>query len=288
MLIRTSRRRISASFIAFMSSPAAPAPLDHTAAADAVPDHALFDQALDIWLRQGCQGIGQVAIRRLGDDRFQLCHESDRARLDDGSLNAGDLRQHDRAEAARQIALHDDNGDYRPLKTAPNLRRGWLLDVTGVRELRLALDFLYPAAVALWRRHLQDKLRPVSLRQALQRQTGMYRFAGNISHEGAVTMVRDHCRHGSCLRKVRWDIEPGQGNPALDAGDTDPMLPPWGLESGRIPLLCIEVCCHVVAAARKVARAEFNTSQGKPELAGDGHHHDHHHGHGHAHGHSHD
>jgi len=240
-----------------------------------------LDQALDAWLRQGCQGIGQIAIRHLDGDRFQLCHEDDRARLDAGSAGSDSLQRHDRAEAARQLALHDDQGAYRPLKTAPNLRHGWLLEVAGVRQLRLALDFFYPAAVGLWQRRLEDKLRPVSLRQALQRQTGRYRFSGGISHEGAVAMVRDHCRHGSCLRKVTWDIEPEQGNPALAAEDTDPLLPPWGLESGRIPLLCIEVCCHLVAAARKIARAEFNASQGKPAVEGGDDHH--HHGHGHSH-----
>lgn len=265
-----------------MSMPATAAPATPSSPPTSGTRASELDAALDQWLLQGCQGIGQISIRRLGADRFQLCHQDDLARLDQEGVQPGGLQRHQRAEDARRLALHDDDGRYRPLKTAPNLRHGWLLEVDGVRELRLALDFFYPAAVALWLRHQQDRLQPVSLREALQRQTGMYRFSGNISHEGAVAMVRDYCRHGSCLRKVTWAIEPDQGNPALEAEDTDPLLPPWGLESGRIPLLCIEVCSHLIGASRKIARAEFNAAQGKPAPGDDDHHH------GHGHGHSHD
>ena len=45
---------------------------------------------------------------------------------------------------------------YRPLKTAPNLRHGWRLEVANLAELRLALDLFYPgrlAALAAWEAH---------------------------------------------------------------------------------------------------------------------------------------
>ena len=236
----------------------------HAEALAAAPDRGnedALDEALLKWLDQGCHGIGQIHISR-SDDCFRLCHEDDVE-----EMNRAELEAHHGPDAARHLALHDDQGAYRPLKTAPTLKHGWELQVANARELRLALDAFYPAAVGMWLRESQNRLHTVPLRTTLKRQTGMYKFSGNISHEGAIEMVRSNCRHDKCLRKVRWDIEPGEGNPALDAEDTDPATPPWGRESGRIPLLCMEICCHVVDAARKIARDEFNRSQKSGESA---------------------
>ena len=47
-----------------------------------------------------------------------------------------------------QIARYDDAGNYRPLKTAPNLRHGWRLELVDVSALRLALDLFYPGRLA--------------------------------------------------------------------------------------------------------------------------------------------
>ena len=47
-------------------------------------------------------------------------------------------------EDAIEIAKHDDAGNYRPLKTAPNLRHGWRLELETLEDLRRALDYFYP------------------------------------------------------------------------------------------------------------------------------------------------
>ena len=53
-------------------------------------------------------------------------------------------------EDARQIAKYDSSGAYRPLKGAPNLPRGWLIELTNIDDLKRALDFFYPGAIATW------------------------------------------------------------------------------------------------------------------------------------------
>jgi sirohydrochlorin cobaltochelatase len=60
--------------------------------------------------------FGQVLVRKTGDD-LVLCHRDDQAR--------GDLAISGNADDAIEIAKYDDDGNYRPLKTAPNLRHGW-------------------------------------------------------------------------------------------------------------------------------------------------------------------
>ena len=52
---------------------------------------------------------------------------------DDESLDQ--LQTYQDAENAIEIAKYDDAGNYRPLKTAPNLRHGWRLELATVEEL---------------------------------------------------------------------------------------------------------------------------------------------------------
>src|SRR5258707_15507321 len=98
-----------------------------------------LENALASALAEGRCQIGQVAIVARDDGGFELRHRRDGGR--------NDLECFERAEDARAIATNDDAGNYRPLKSAPNLRRGWLLSVSDVASLRRALDYLYPAAI---------------------------------------------------------------------------------------------------------------------------------------------
>ena len=45
---------------------------------------------------------------------------------------------------AVELAKFSDDGKYRPLKTAPNLRHGWRLELADLAALQQALDFFYP------------------------------------------------------------------------------------------------------------------------------------------------
>ncbi len=87
------------------------------------------------YLRNGPLRLGQVRI--FPDCR--LCHVDDSER--------SDLADFTDPHDAVEIARYDDAGNYRPLKTAPNLRHGWQLRLKSLEEVTLALDFLYPAAM---------------------------------------------------------------------------------------------------------------------------------------------
>ena len=181
---------------------------------------------LAAWLAEGRTRIGQIAIRETPDG-WELRHADD--------LSRDDLHPHAGASAARHLANLDDAGAYRPLKTAPNLRRGWRLALRDVEELRRALDYFYPAMTGVWLSHLRGELPPVPFRETLERQTGMYRVTQKITDGQARAKIDSFC--AGCLKCRLWDAQ----TPPEDAG--------------RIPLLCQEMCNLLVAEARKVVKA---------------------------------
>ena len=75
--------------------------------------------------------FGQILVQKLDRSAFVLSHR------DDASLDR--LQTYRDAKDAIEIAKHDDAGNYRPLKTAPNLRHGWRLEVAD-RSLDFSID----------------------------------------------------------------------------------------------------------------------------------------------------
>ena len=150
---------------------------------------------------------------------------------------------------AIEIARYDGAGKYRPLKTAPNLRHGWLLKLKNLDDASLALDFLYPAALGTVVTFARNELQPVDLRETLARQTGMYAVVKKITDEQAESVVAITCNHKTgCLRHILWSISPG--NPTS--------LSRQGSEvrhsENEIPILCAEACNLLVAAGRKIVK----------------------------------
>ena len=114
-----------------------------------------------------------MSIRRMNGGGFVLSHR------DDGGRD--DLQRFQNPEEAAEIARYDDSGNYRPLKTAPNLRHGWRLELVDLTELRRALDYFYPGRLAMFAAWKENRLTTTSLRTTLTRQSGMYRVAAKIS-----------------------------------------------------------------------------------------------------------
>lgn len=193
-------------------------------------------------LEQGRYHIGQIL---LGSD-FTLRHASDEGR--------DDLVVHTSPADARVIARYDAEGNFRPLKTAPNLKRGWLLEAGSLEGMELALEFFYPAALGMWLSHLRGKLQPTPLRETLDRQTGMYRITQLLRDDQASELVGRCCTsEGGCLRTILWDLSPGHPITSLPVSKLSlEELPP-----DRIPLLCRELCNLVVAAARPIAKGNL-------------------------------
>ena len=210
------------------------------------------EAALVPWLQSkladGSLRIGQVQVTSINGG-FDLCHAED-----DGLSG---LTVHEGWQAARELCKLDAEGQFRAWKTAPNLKRGWQLLVPDLESVRLALDIFYPAAVGLARQEEEGSLQPVQLRENLARQTGMYRFANGIRDDQANEMLLRCCdTQTKCLRRITWGItvdQPLSAGAEAKAAKTE--------RPGSLPLLCVEVCPHLVGEARKIARENHNKAQ---------------------------
>ena len=207
------------------------------------------ERALEDWLAKGLRCIGQIAIECRDDGTFVLAHRDDTGR--------GDLKLHQEADAAMQLARFDDAENYRPLKTAPNLRHGWKLVLENIDTLRTALDLFYPGRLAAVFAFEKGELRATPFRATLERQSGMYRVAAQIDDTQANELIANFCRSdGGCLRTILWRRDQIGTVPSTK-------LPPekfvsihdqTGLGAPVIPLLCQEACNLLVAEARRVVQ----------------------------------
>jgi sirohydrochlorin cobaltochelatase len=199
--------------------------------------------------------FGQILIQKAKAGGFVLSHRDDQTGQSKPSRNAED---------AIEIAKYDDAGNYRPLKTAPNLRRGWRLELDTLEELRRALDYFYPGRLAVFAAWKNGKLQAIPLRETLERQSGMYRIATKISDVQIDVLVANFCRsNGGCLRTILWKRD-GDGaiastklpkekfDPARDQAASDARQ----ATAAAIPLLCQEACNLLVAQCRKAVKGE--------------------------------
>ncbi len=208
--------------------------------------------------------FGQIFIKRSDGDGFVVLHREDES--------VDQLETFRDAEDAIEIAKYDDAGVYRPLKTAPNLRHGWLLQLATVEQLNQALDYFYPgrfAAFAAWK---SGRLKTTPLRDTLDRQSGMYRVAAKISNAQINDVVAGFCRSdGGCARTILWKRDrngaiastklPKQKfDPAFDQATAlnQPGSPPpaTAAATATVPLLCQEACNLLVGECRKVVKGE--------------------------------
>lgn len=199
--------------------------------------------------------IGQIAMLELENGDVALCHRDDAGK--------DNLQCFSSAEAATELARYDDIGAYRPLKTAPNLRRGWKLFLRGPDLLRRALDLFYPGRLAAFLAQQTNQLSTTPLRQTLDRQTGMYRAAAKISDAQLDALVGNFCRSdGGCLRTILWKRDTAGIPPssALPPEKFDLSHDQVGVNAPAVPLLCQEACNLLVAAAREVVKRERKTS----------------------------
>lgn len=204
--------------------------------------------------------IGQILATRQ-DGSWELRHRDDEQRA------ASELDYHTDAEDAVALALYDDTGIYRPLKTAPNLRHGWRMELRDEGAIRLALDLFYPGRVGAFLAFRKGGLRTTPLRETLGRQTGMYRVAGKITDEQADETVGRFCRSdGGCLRTILWprDAAGAVASTHLPPEKFNPAHDQTGAELGEpfVPLLCQEACNLLVAEARAVVKGKATGDAG--------------------------
>ena len=214
--------------------------------------------------------FGQILVRKINEGGFVLSHCGDETRKK--------LKTFQSAEDAIELSKFDDSGNYRPLKTAPNLAHGWRLELARLEELQRALDYFYPGRLAVFLAWKTGQLHTTPLRETLDRQSGMYRVAAKISDDQIDNVVGDFCRSdGGCLRTILWKrdqlgpipsaklplekFDPAYdqikalgrpGSSAFAEATADKTTP----ATATIPLLCQEPCNLLVAECRKVVKGK--------------------------------
>ena len=178
---------------------------------------------------------------------FELRHVADRE-CDPATLRL--LGEND----IRPLAQFTARGVFRPLKSAPNLQRGWRATARDVETLGAALNQLYPGAVADWFA-AQAPLPPVtSYREFAGRQTGMYRITTRLDDAAAGAVIRACCHKDFCLKRRLWTVDG---------------LPP-DAPAAKSALPCLEPCAILLESARKTARAgQDERAQPRPDPADD-------------------
>lgn len=187
--------------------------------------------AFAAWVNENPDGrrFGQVLIRPEAAGGYRLCHTEDEG--------AAGLQLYENPRTAREIAKLTGDGEYRPLKSAPNLRRGWALVVADAGDLVVAMNGLYPAAVVHWYLNREGRLDVTNYRENAARQSGIYKRVQRLTDEGVQNAAKACCEDAVCLKKTLWNVD----------DDT-----PLEMDRGEGEIPCPEPCSVFVSFARRV------------------------------------
>jgi hypothetical protein len=176
--------------------------------------------------------LAQVVIRRAGTG-FECVHVNDRAAI------SGSLKTIAVAEAL-SLPQFTAGGAFRPLKSSPNLKSGWLVIAKNESELEYVLNYIYPHAIADWFVVAEGNPPITNYREFTGRQTGMYRITTMLDDTQAAQVIRACCDKRFCLKQRLWTVE----GLAADGRDEKSLIP------------CLEPCAVLLEFARKGMRME--------------------------------
>jgi hypothetical protein len=152
----------------------------------------------------------------------------------------------------RDFLKVDEQGNFRPLRAAPNLKNGWIYGPLPFPDLVEALNFIYPAAIAHWAYQQSGQLPVVSYDVTASRQTGRYKNVGDINRKELDALSDVICRE-SCLRTRLWG-----------GGSAEPII----VKKSTISIPCPEVCNYFIDKVLDFQKAEFlSQSHGDTEFS---------------------
>jgi len=181
-----------------------------------------------------------TTIEEDGTRRYSLRHQADATMPDD------ELAGYDDPLAAQRLAKEDDDGRYRPLKTAPTLQTGWHFPGCSAPELLEVVSFFYPATVTNWYAESIGELDVTHWSETTARQTGIYDVTAELPEEAVDWAVEACCVDSQCLKRREWEYDE---KTAIDV--------PAG--EGEFP--CREPCSLLIAAARKWSLIEAEETE---------------------------
>ena len=192
------------------------------------PNPAIATFASDI----APEKVWAEVLIRASDEEFTLRHVRDR------DVPIGNLNRLT-SSTLRKVAMFTSNGQFRPLRSSPDLPRGWVLICQGQAELWRALQEIYPGSVADWFA-ARNGAAPTNYREFTNRQSGMYRITQLLTDTQAANVTRAACHPRFCLKRRLWTL------PGLEVEEA-------GAKS-EIP--CLEPCAVLLELARKATRIE--------------------------------
>ena len=192
---------------------------------------------LDALLRELGEGLvfGQVWIQSEGPT-FQLRHVCDRSQplASLRSVAAGNLRT---------LAQFTASGQFRPLRSSPDLQSGWVHQAADAPSLSHAIQLIYPGALADW--HAAKSAAPplTSFVEFASRQTGIYRSVSTLTENLVEDVTRACCERRVCLKRRLW------GAGALPEDDI----------ASKSSIPCLEPCSIHLEMSRRATRLERET-----------------------------
>ena len=182
---------------------------------------------------------GQLAITTTlsadGTRRYEVRH------VDDSDADVDALTTHTDPFDARDIGTLDEAGRYRPLRTAPTLRSGWIVPDLTADGIYEAVEAFYPATVVNWHREQRGELDIDHWRDEQDRQSGIYNLITVLPDEAVDWAAAACCDDSQCLKRREWQLS-----------DEEPLDADGG--NGTFP--CRGPCSMVVAAGREWAKLE--------------------------------
>jgi sirohydrochlorin cobaltochelatase len=190
----------------------------------AVSPASVSAESLDFFFRKNPPPwtIGQLRI----DPGYTIRHVAD--------AGYADLRRLESLDELRELIRIDESWTFRPLRAAPDLKRGWIYEAPDLESLGRALDYLYPAEIANWALWLQEELPITPWKETAERQSGRFRIVRDLNDAAVMELVDEVCQKG-CLKRRLWE-------PAAQKVEA---------ATGEIPLLCPEACNYLVGKARE-------------------------------------
>ncbi len=208
------------------------------AAEHPVPDrYATLDSGVD---REWGQLAVTTSISADGTRHYEVRH------VDDSDADATNLTAHADPLAAREIGTLDENGRYRPLRTAPSLKTGWIFPKLSAAEVYEAVEAFYPATVVNWHREERGELDVDHWRDEQDRQSGIYNLITVLPDEAVDWAAAACCDDSQCLKRREWQLSADE---PLAAAGGDGVFP------------CRGPCSMVVAAGREWAKLERQDTQ---------------------------
>jgi hypothetical protein len=98
------------------------------------------------------------------------------------------------------LRAHVRRSPFRPLATATDLPRDWVVRIERRAQIHAVVETIYPGAVSEWARRSTLEVTPLDALAA--RQTGMYRKIDQLSPERRAALVAQVC--GRCIRQPTW------------------------------------------------------------------------------------